>query len=300
MSQISDSMNSPPPHFIPDLRQGLTDLYDGISKWSKSQCVDPAPDSIATKERASFSRPDFLVSASAIVTLLLESSGEHVSAFVKTITEPVEPIACWTCVRSMLETSSLAAWLHDPTIDARTRVGRAFSLRFEGMEQQEKFAALLGQSELDAVRNSTARLVADADSLGYPIFVNPKNQRTALGQRQPNATTIIATVLDEEKKYRLLSAVAHGHFWAISQLSFRTVPNTSTQVNPGAVKVQAFEKAPSIMGIGFLGSAAFKALARPFWNHSHYFGWDSLRLEELFESVADKVSLSIPLRFWRS
>src|SRR5579863_4900764 len=161
MSQISDSMNSPPPHFIPDLRQGLTDLYDGISKWSKSQCVDPAPDSIATKERASFSRPDFLVSASAIVTLLLESSGEHVSAFVKTITEPVEPIACWTCVRSMLETSSLAAWLHDPTIDARTRVGRAFSLRFEGMEQQEKFAALLGQSELDAVRNSTARLVAD-------------------------------------------------------------------------------------------------------------------------------------------
>ena len=41
-------------------------------------------------------------------TPLIESGYEHVTAFIDTITEPMQVVATWTCVRSML---NLVPWL---------------------------------------------------------------------------------------------------------------------------------------------------------------------------------------------
>ena len=43
-----------------------------------------------------------------------------------------------------------------------------------------------------------------------------------------------------------------------------------------------------------------KSLAHPLWNQCRYYGWNQLRLEELFENAADKLDLRNERRFWRS
>lgn len=131
------------------LRDSLARLHDEAMQFVHDQGVDPMDGSIAATERATFPRPESLYSAATIGTMLLESVGEHVTTFIKTVTEPIEPIACWTCVRSMLESASIAAWLLDPRIDAVERVGRTFSYRYEGQEQQAKFGRAMGHSPAD-------------------------------------------------------------------------------------------------------------------------------------------------------
>jgi hypothetical protein len=43
-----------------------------------------------------------------------------------------------------------------------------------------------------------------------------------------------------------------------------------------------------------------KALARPVWNLTSFFGWDALHLEEIFENAADGLRMKDDTRFWRS
>jgi hypothetical protein len=121
------------------MRDALFGFYDALGRFTQEHGFKYTDASQAATELASMSSSESLVTGMSIANHLIESGGEHVTAFAKTITEPMEPIACWTCVRSMLETCSLAAWLLDPAIDARTRVARIFALRYEGLEQQLKF-----------------------------------------------------------------------------------------------------------------------------------------------------------------
>lgn len=200
-------------------RKSLMRFHDEAADFIQSQGVDPHPGSIAAGERETFLNPESLYTVAAIATILLESVGEHVTAFVKTMTEPVEPIACWTCIRSMLESSAISAWLFEPGIDPKTRVGRAFAHRFEGLEQQIKFAKAINLPEA-AVReqeNHINDMENQAVSLGFTRLRNKKNQLIGIGQQMPSATEMIKRMLDEEVAYRLLSAVAHGHNWAIQQ-----------------------------------------------------------------------------------
>jgi hypothetical protein len=125
--------------YLASMREGLTGFCDEASEFFQSQGMGPKPGSQAVTEQAACDRPESIVTAQSLGLTLLESSSEHVMQFVKTVTEPVQTIACWTCVRSMLESSALSAWLLDPGIDAKTRIGRTFALRYEGLEQQLKF-----------------------------------------------------------------------------------------------------------------------------------------------------------------
>ena len=64
---------------------------------------------------------------------------------VKTITEPMEPIACWTCIRSMLEPCARAAWMLDPSIDADTRIKRTTGWEVT-LDLIRKLAKLCGET----------------------------------------------------------------------------------------------------------------------------------------------------------
>jgi hypothetical protein len=98
--------------------------------------------------------------------------------------------------------------------------------------------------------------------------------------------------------YRLLSAVAHGHSWAIRQLCYSPSDGEDEQI--GGTQVKAFKKAVGVDKIAVLGQCGVRAFIRALWNQCRYNGWDSLGFEELFEKVADKISVPNGRRFWRN
>lgn len=114
----------------------------------------------------------------------------------------------------------------------------------------------------------------------------------------PNATEMIKLMLDEEHAYRLLSAVAHGHIWAIRQLGFAQAG--ATFVGPDGVSMTPMLKhSGTLEGYTYLAVRAAKSFARPLWNQCQYFGWDEARLKALLDSVYDEFRGSVNIRFWR-
>jgi hypothetical protein len=106
------------------------------------------------------------------------------------MTEPIESLACWTCVRSMLEVSAIAGWLLDPGIDGKQRVGRAYSHRHEGLVQQIKFArtTYLPRDEVRKVEDRLERVVRDAATHGFVPVLDGRRRRIGVGQKMPGAT----------------------------------------------------------------------------------------------------------------
>lgn len=290
------------PEFVVVLRNALSRFHEEAGKFVQSQGVDPVAGSQAAIELDTYARSESLLTVSAIASLLIESVGEHVTAFVKTITEPVEPIACWTSVRSMLESAAIAAWLLDPRIDAQTRVGRAFAHRYEGLEQQVKFgkAISLSPAELQKLENHIDDVERVALGLGFAPLKDQKGKRIGIAEQMPAATEIIKLVLDEERAFRLLSAMAHGHVWAIQQLGFKPATIQPAQTMMRGVETTAFEKhSGNILGYAFLALRATKSLALPLWNQCLYFGWPKAPLVALLESVYDQMLTEPAVRFWR-
>lgn len=288
------------PDNVDSLRETLDEFFHGVAKFSIDQGALPATDSQFSSEQAEFPRPETIVTGPAIASQLIESSGEHISAFIKTITKPIEPIACWTCVRSILESSAIAAWLLDPSINAYTRVGRIFALRYEGLEQQRKFVRAIDPSgeAPEEMKERIDCIEQHALDLGYTKVNNKKGRRIGIGQKMPSSTDIIKLMLDEEVMYRLLSAVAHGHTWAITLLAFKVVSQTGDP-HMGAVPIHTLEKKLDARSLAELGLCAAKAFARPVWHHCCYFGWDKAKLAMLLDTVFDNLQVERVARFWR-
>ncbi len=294
----TDSMTDT--EFVVCMRAALGRFERALAAYFQDHGSEPAAGSQAALERASFPRAESLVTVTAIGTMLVESVGDHVSTFLKTMCEPVEIIAGWTCVRSMLETSAIAAWLYDPRIAAQERVARAYAYRYEGLEQQLKFARSICLPPVDMAKIESVidKLANDAAALGYSDILDKNGRRIGVAMRTPKATEMIAAVLDEEPAYRLLSAMAHGHTWAIQQLGFRVA---AVQPSPPAdgVVVTAMEKsAGTLHGYAYLVLRAAKALGFPVWNQARYFGWDVPRLTTILEDAYDDFKAKPNVRFW--
>lgn len=283
------------------LRAGLSRLDNEVTAFIQSQGIDPSPGSQAAIERAGYSRPESLYTVSAMGGMLLESVGEHVTVLVRAMTEPITPFACWTCVRSMLESASIAAWLFDPEVDAQQRVSRAYAHRYEGLEEQVKFgrAANVPPDELRQLEELLDKLEQDAVSLGFPVIRDRNGRRIGIAERMPSATDIIRAVLDDECAYRMLSAVAHAHTWAMIRLGFTQAAVQPPQPRDGARTVTMQKSAGSIYMHAFSVVRATKALTLPVWNQCLYFGWDRDRLVAILEAVYDQMHMQPVTRFWR-
>ena len=263
----------------------------------------PVPGSPYANELSASRRKKSLDTARSISLMLIESGGEHMMAFVRTITEPMEPIACWTCIRSMLEPCARAAWLLDPEIDGEERIKRTFAVRFDGMAQDLKFVRAMNQPKrhVEKKEKRIAEVERDATALGFPKIRDKRKKKkiVGIGVRMPTATDMARVVLDEEAAYRIFSAVSHGQTGAIRQLSFAPVSGTGSAVQMGGGSATAFEKRvdPDLMaGLGLIAARAF---ARPIWYEFTYAGWDTDRLRNLFEAIFDRLQASAEVRFWR-
>ena len=202
----------------------------------------------------------------------------------------------------MLESCSLASWLLDPRVDARTRVGRVFAIRHEGMEQQLKCIRADGgdDNDLQPTMKRIEKVEQDALELGYSPIVNAKGRRVGIGQKMPSATEVIKLMLDEEVMYRILSAVAHGHNWAIRWLSFKPAPEGALRPDVGGVPATMFEKTVDIDRLALLGLTAAKAFAKPVLYECRYFAWDEERFIALLDSTFDKLQAGPGVRFWHN
>lgn len=78
-------------------------------------------------------------------------------------------VACWTSIRSMLEPCARAAWMLEPGIGAETRIQRTFAIRFDGMDQDLKFARAMNQplQDQDAIKKNIEDLERDTVALRY-------------------------------------------------------------------------------------------------------------------------------------
>ena len=207
------------PEPIPVVREALMSLYRVVPSL-RGEIDGPAiPGSPYANELSVARRKESLDSARSISLLLMESGGEHMTAFVKMLTEPIEPIACWTCIRNMLEPCARAAWLLDPEIDADTRIKRTFAVRFDGTKHDLKFARAMNQPKpaQDKIEKRIAKVELDAITLGFSKLRDKRTKKSivGIGVMMPTATDIVKKVLDEEGAYRVFSAVSHGHPGAI-------------------------------------------------------------------------------------
>ena len=175
------------PNYLPVMREALFQFCGAIGIFCTDHGNKPKPGSPADHELAISPCPESLATAWCKAVQLIDSGREHVAAFVRTITEPVQPIVCWTCVRSMLEPCSLASWLLDPHIDAHTRVGRVFAIRYEGIEQYQKYVRLAGGSDehLQRIKKRLDEMERDALKLGYSCIINKSVNGLGLVRKCP-------------------------------------------------------------------------------------------------------------------
>jgi hypothetical protein len=266
--------------YVAGVREALLTLHRGIETINRENGTEPAAESKASTEQADPTRGKHVVSAQSIGIQLLELGAEHLTAFVKTIGPPAETLACWTCVRSMLEPCALVGWLLDEKIDARDRTGRLFALRREGIDQQLKWARVVGRPEveLQLLRDRDAELEREARQAGCR-----GRKSGAILNPVPSATQAIGDMLDLEAAYRLLSAVTHGHHWAVRQLGFKPVAGLKEDL--GGVKVQWFEKNLLLEGVAYLATITAKALTNAVYHQYRYFGWNSSPLVSLMNDA---------------
>lgn len=283
----------PPLDDLESIRNDVLSFHRGVAEFVKRNGREPAEGSLASVERATFPRPEMIVATWSTANQLIEFGGEHLSAFVTAITEPVATIACWTCVRCMLEPCAIAGWLSDPSIDVRTRVGRMLAHQRKGLEEQRKILAA-AKKDVSAVNKRITQVEDNAFSLGYRAI--GKDGRDRIIHEMPVATTSVAATLDQEVMFRLLSAVAHGHSFAIDKLSYRRIPDARKSELLG-VPIVPMEKGLPRTGPNGLAACAVAALAKPVLNRCRYLGWDEAPLLDVFDRTF--TPLSEP-PFWRT
>lgn len=275
------------------MRDVIFTLHSEIEKLLNEYGKIPLPKSQAHLELDTYSRQESVETVLTQGNTLIEVAADQLMAFCKTITEPIQTISPWTCVRSLLESSALAAWLLDPSAKIDTRIQRSFSFRLEGLKQQLKYLIAI-EAQTDEIYARIVEVEGVALGIGCPQMLDKKGRRTGATQKMPSVTEIIKISLNEEADYRMLSAIAHGHLWAIQQLSFSPVKNEDD-------KTGTFEKNLEPDSASYLCLKAVRVFARPVWYKSQLFGFDSKRLAEIFDSAFDNLGVNEDnCRFWKA
>ena len=290
--------------------ESLENLIDEIGIFLQRWSSGPVPDSQGVTELKSFQRSESVMTAYSQGIVLAAAARDHSKAFIRTAVEPAQTFAPWTCVRAVLESSALAAWLLDPVIDVRARVQRSFALRYEGLDQAVKFVRVAGsQSDVDERIKRIDAVEQDALNLGYPKVMDKQGKkRISIGQLMPSATALVKEVLDKEFEYRLFSAVAHGHQWALIQLGLRPVeqqaiePNDESEIpewNTVAQNTHLSEQHIRPNDVIYLSVTAATALTKSFWFTCQLFGWDAEGAKNLLERNYTRLCIMEDRWFWR-
>ena len=286
--------------YLDDIHVALTDLYCGAARVRGDLTEEPIMGSPAGYEFSGSTRKESLGTARSVAAILLESGGQYLTLFLKSAYTPAEPIACCACIRSLLESCALASWILDPSIDGTDRLRRLLAYRREGLNQQLGFAQAAGQPE-DAIREIKERieqLNIDASKLGAPKGKARNRGRKAGSVKMPESTHLVQKMLDKGDAYRILSAVVHGHSWAIQQLGFTVELTPPGRLTIDSIYVARMRKTLKLKVVAWLALTAAEAFCIPVWQQFIYEGWDKKPLQELFDASFDRLRVTESRRFW--
>jgi len=297
-------MHSITPEKALQMGQSLRELHDATALFLNQSGNQATVSSQASRELSTFVSPDLLITAYSQASILIEATADQLIAFTKTISEPAQTIAPWTCVRAQIESGAIASWLLDPEIDAKTRVQRSLAFRYEGLDQQIKFGRAIGDnSSVSKALKRIDQVEQSALALGFSRVENRNKERIGIGQQMPSVTAIVKATLDEEANYRLLSAAIHGHSWALQHLSFRLVTNTnirSAEKTTDAPNALFLEKHLDPLAVAFLCLTAANVFAKTIWNKCRLFGWDLDDLGNILNTSFDSMGFTAGKRFWQT
>ena len=256
-----------------EMVQILLEFHSDVGDYWNAQGDEPLPDTIGSKELASYKRIESVNLAYGQGNLLISVAGDHLVAFTRLVTEPVQTVAPWTCIRAVLESSAKSLWLLDPEINIQSRVGRSLAFRYDGLMQQRKFANISNDSQ--AIQNITSRM-DEIDSLsgqlGFDPVVDKHGRRIGIGEKLPYTTNLIQAVLGMGKNYRILSGMAHAQPSVLQELGFRK--------NKIGNRISLIPNLTPF-SVGFLCISAFKAFAPATRIRSKLYYRDIQKLESL-------------------
>lgn len=271
-------------------------LHDHVAAYLNDHLGKPFPNAPAMAEIASFHDPEIIRTAYSQGSMLVEVAADHLMAFSKTLSGLVQTFAPWACVRAVLETSAIASWLLDPSIVAEERARRSLAFRFEGMSESVKFLRCFpsGPSDVATLLKRMDEVEDDAAGCGIERLRDKKRKRNGIGMVMPSVTQLVIQIFDDEPAYRLLSAMTHGHHWALQQLGY-----TRHGQDDGTSDYVKLKKHISLTSVGYLSARAVRAFVRPVCYKSRQNGWDMGRLHGILESSYDVMRLNEKERFWR-
>lgn len=278
-------------------RDALERFHVEAGAYMRRQGLLPLVGSPAQVEHGDFSREESIRTLIGQISMLVEIGADQLTAFIKTISEPLETVAPWVCCRSLIEVSALATWLSEPGLEVEDRVRRSIALRYEGVEQQMKWARSAG--EYPQLASNRLDAIADmATGLGCPPLLDRNGRRVGAGTPMPSVTDLVRDMLNEEATYRLLSAIAHGHFWAVQQAGFQSVDPSVGADPSGMGSPHVMTKAINMQGMIYLSHVSARAFGLAEWSHCLYFGWDQDGLCAILTVLFDQLDMPPDQRFW--
>ena len=284
----------PPYKDIESMISTMRNLIEETAQIYNKYNNEPTPESIARQQQNSFPNSALIEDVYSRGILSMESAADHLMAFSDSIKSPAKTIAPLTCVRGLMESSALAIWLLDPTIDAHTRAKRSFAFRYTGFIEQIKFLQVdNAQTEISKVEKRMEKVEQDAILLGYPRLLN-KGKINGIATHMPSIIDLIRKTLNFEGEYRLLSGVAHGHHWATHQVGFKSID----MENSKGEKVKVLEKHLHPEIVLFATNISITSFAKVLWYLWRLYGWDVREIENFLDKIYDQMRYKPELRFW--
>lgn len=111
----------------------------------------------------------------------------------------------------------------------------------------------------------------------------------------PSITDLIELTLNREFDYRLLSAIAHGHHWAISQIGFRVIENKNSE---GKIS-RGLKKNLDPNFIFYIGMVSITSFSKALWFLWQLYGWDLKELIEHLDKTYDQLNFNDNFRYWK-
>ena len=260
---------------LPKERKALRRFLSELGAYTKSQSDVPAAGSPAHREE-SLPRPVSARTAYGIAVTLAELAAENAVLLADALEAPAKPLACVSCARTVLENTSYARWILDREIEAAERVERVFGYKYRGLEQRLKSA---GSDDVAVYKKRVEELVHAATELNVKVSRHGDGKLDLVGARR--SATDLCKLYGGEETYRLLSAIQHGHGWAIRRWCY--VPQ-SQKIEDG-VPVMRFSKGIRRERLEFLIVTVVCGLSGAVWAMADFMGWDRERLEEIGRQV---------------
>jgi hypothetical protein len=265
---------------VGESREILLALYQDIRMIFKQFGYEQVAGSPADDENKLIGEPQGITGILSQVWILWEASSDHVLAAIKTLSEPVQTIAPFGCVRAAMEVAARSCWILDPSIDYKRRLARSFALEWKGLDEYSKLTR-------ESPKSADERLQER-----YEYFKKKTLEYKLPKESLPSATDLICNIFGDRSYYRVSSAVTHGQIWALMEVGY--IQRNHDHEN-GLMYLHEAVKPNLLM---YLIALALEALGRPTWALAFYVGMDRMTIMNVLDKAYDKLQMSRNRRFW--